>query len=298
MRLARLLFVAHLGALCFGLAGLLIALPHPELWAGDKRAARVFDFGMTYAGSLHIVLGAAAMFVFGVTAIGWRRTATFFACAVPISLASELIGTGTGWPFGNYAYTSFLGYKVAGHVPFSIPLSWFYVGFASVLLGSAIAAGRDLRPRGVWSVGLGVWFLTVWDLVLDPAMAHRSLAVRFWNWSETGPYFGMPIQNFIGWSATGLIFMSLARWLWRRGAGSSPDWVHLPMWFPFAVYAANTLFAMALSASVDLWLPIVLAALLGLVPATLALWSGQGEPGSAVAEGPSRSRSWRALPSR
>jgi carotene biosynthesis associated membrane protein len=296
MRLARVLLVAHLSALIFGLAGLLIALPHPELWAGDKQAARVFDFGMKYAGSLHIVLGAAAMAAFGVVAIGWRRTAIFCGCAVPISLSSELIGTGTGWPFGNYAYTNFLGYKVAGHVPFSIPLSWFYLGFSALLLGSAIAEGRDLRPRGVWSVGLGVWFLTVWDLVLDPAMAHRSLAVRFWNWSETGPYFGMPIQNFIGWSATGLLFMALARWLWRGDI--EPARNRTSGWFPFIVYAANTFFAMALSASVDLWVPIALAALLGLVPAMLALRPRSHRAGGAVAGESTSAPSWRALPSR
>ena len=297
MRLARVLLVAHLSALVFGLAGLLIALPHPELWAGDKQAAHVFDFGMKYAGSLHIVLGAAAMAAFGVTAIGWRRTAIFFGCAVPISLSSELIGTGTGWPFGNYAYTNFLGYKVAGHVPFSIPLSWFYLGFSAMLLGSAIAAGRDLRPRGVWSIGLGVWFLTVWDLVLDPAMAHKSLAVRFWNWSETGPYFGMPVQNFIGWSATGLLFMTLARWLWKGDA--KPVQNRGATWFPFVVYAANTFFAMALSASVDLWVPIALAALLGLVPASLALRPGARRSGGGLPLVESaRPRPWRALPSR
>jgi putative membrane protein len=291
MTLATALLVAHLSALVFGLAGLLIALPHPELWAGDPWAARVFDFGMTYAGSLHIVLGAAAMFVYGMGAIGWRPTAIFFACAAPLSLTSELIGTGTGWPFGNYAYTSFLGYKVLDHVPFSIPLSWFYLGFASYLLADAIAAGRGLRPRAMWAVGLGVWFLTVWDLVLDPAMAHADLGVRFWTWSEVGPYYGMPIKNFVGWSLTGLLFMALARWLWRRDP--DPDAVRRrgASWFPFAVYAANSAFAMALSASVDLWVPIVLSALLGLAPATLA-WRGR------VAAAPAGGRTWRPAPSR
>jgi uncharacterized membrane protein len=289
MRLARVLLVAHLAALAFGLAGILIALPNPQLWADQAWGPRVFDFGMTYAGSLHIVLGALAMLVYGVAALGWRPTAIFFALSVPISLGAELIGTGTGWPFGNYAYTDFLGYKVLGHVPFSIPLSWFYVGFASFVLGSVIAARYGLRRRAVWSVALGVWFLTVWDLVLDPAMAHESLPVKFWEWSETGPYLGMPLQNFVGWSATGLLFMALSRWAWRR----DPNLDQISVGFPLAVYAANTFFAMALSASVGLWLPIALAALLGLVPATLAWRTGPAGP----APGTGR-RSWRALPTR
>jgi carotene biosynthesis associated membrane protein len=289
MRLARLLLIAHLAALGFGLAGILIAIPNPQLWADQAWGLKVFNFGITYAGSLHIVLGALAMFTFGVYALGWRRTAIFFALSVPISLSAELIGTGTGWPFGNYAYTNFLGYKIAGHVPFSIPLSWFYVGFASLLLGSVIASRRGLRPRGAWSVGLGVWFLTVWDLVLDPAMAHKSLPVKFWEWSQTGPYFGMPIQNFAGWTATGLIFMSLSRWAWRRGA--DPDRDRIAVWFPLTVYAANAFFAMVLSASVGLWLPVLLALLLGLLPATLARRAGPTRPAPRTSDG-----SWRPLP--
>lgn len=278
MRIARGLLVGHVLALVFGLGGLLIALPNPELWAGDPNAVRVFDFGMKYAGSLHILFGAAAVFAFGIAVLGWQRTASFFVVSVVLSLSSELIGTGTGWPFGNYEYTSFLGYKVLDRVPFTIPLSWFYIGLTSYVLGTVLAANRGLRARGFWSLVFGVWFLTVWDLVLDPAMAHESLAVKFWIWDETGPYFGMPIKNFVGWSVTGLLFMALSRALWRRPVAAE----RVPVGFPLAVYAANVAFAMALSASVDLWLPIVLAAVFGLAPACLA-WVGRtGAPSSAA----------------
>ena len=61
------LFVAHLAALVFGLVGLLIMLPNPDLWAersARRRRLRLVD-GATPA-RLHILLGAAAMFAFGV----------------------------------------------------------------------------------------------------------------------------------------------------------------------------------------------------------------------------------------
>lgn len=271
MKTARLLLLAHLIALGFGLGGLLIALPNPELWADSKLGRETYEFGMEYAGSLHIVLGALAMFVFGVKTLGWARTGIFFVLAYGLSLSSELIGTGTGWPFGNYAYTSFLGYRVLDHVPFTIPLSWFYMGLASYMLGRAIVAARGWQPALPLTLGLGVWLLIVWDLVLDPAMAHEDLAVRFWEWSETGPYYGMPIQNYVGWAATGLLFMAFSRGLW----GSDVDLSRRGVLFPLGVYVANTIFAMALSASVDLYVPIVLSAVLGLLPAFLALPGGR-----------------------
>ena len=262
-----IVFLAHLSALVFGLIGILIMLPHPELWQNDPRAVRVFDFSINHAGPLHIVLGALAMFLFGARAIGLRKTTIFFVASTAISLTSELLGTGTGWPFGNYAYTNYLGWKVLNHVPFSIPLSWFYLGFSSYLLASVIVAWLELRSQTAWRLILGVWFLTVWDLVLDPAMAHHSLRIKFWVWDESGPYFGMPIKNFIGWSVTGLIFMAVARLLWRQDI----DPTTFPPLFPLAFYGLNVVWAMILSFGVGLWIPVVIAAILGLLPAAYAL---------------------------
>lgn len=269
LQIANGMLIGHLAALVFGLLGLLVAIPNPDLWADSELGLRVYDFGMRYAGSLHIIFGAAAMFFWGVAAIGLLRTAIFFGASVPISLISELLGTSTGEPFGNYAYTDFLGYKILDHVPFSIPLSWFYVGFATYMIGHVIATQANLRPRGLYATIFGAWLLTVWDLVLDPAMAHESLSVRFWEWDETGPYFGMPTQNFIGWTLTALVFMAVARLLWR---GNPPgNGRQLAIWFPVAVFAANILFASVLSASVDLWVPVGLAVALGFLPSLLAL---------------------------
>jgi hypothetical protein len=80
------------------------------------------------------------------------------------------------------------------------------MGLASYLLGGTLA-----RWHPVWGVALGAYFLTVWDLALDPAMAHPSLALNFWIWRQSGAYFGMPVQNFLGWTATAALFMGLSR---------------------------------------------------------------------------------------
>ncbi len=264
-RLAMGLLVAHGLALVFGLIGLLVMLPHPHMWASDPRAVRVFDFSMRHAGAIQILLGAAAMAAYGIRTLGARLTVTFLVATYSLSLTSELIGTKTGWPFGEYAYTNFLGAKIAGRVPFTIPCSWFSMGLASYILGSHLAARLGLQRRTLWSLLLGAWLLTAWDLVLDPAMAHPNLHVQFWRWGQQGAYFGMPLQNLAGWSLTGLAFMAVSRALWRRDIRleATPDW------FPLAFYALNMAFAMIVSAGVGLWEPVVLAALVGVLPAAL-----------------------------
>ncbi|MGI8916647.1 MAG: carotenoid biosynthesis protein [Chloroflexota bacterium] len=269
MRLTRLFFILHLAALAFGVGGLVIALPHPELWSRSPTGAAVFQFGMQRTGALYIVLGAATMLTFGLAMLGPRRTLLFFVLATVLPLGAELLGTGTGWPFGAYSYTDGLGLKIAGRVPFTVPLSWFYMGFSSYLLALRVVARWSGKPRPWQAVLLGAWLLTAWDLVLDPAMASPALPVRFWIWHQSGPYFGMPLTNLAGWSATGLIFIGLSRLLWRTETPVNT----LSAWLPFGVYAANIVFAMALSLSVRLWPAALAALLLGIVPASSALGS-------------------------
>jgi uncharacterized membrane protein/1-acyl-sn-glycerol-3-phosphate acyltransferase len=272
------LFCGHITALLFGLAGLLIALPHPEIWSGNATAVAIFNFGIRYAGSLHILLGAATMLAFGIAFLGVRKTLIFFFASTTISLSMELLGTSTGFPFGPYAYTDLLGYKILGHVPYAIPLSWFYMGLTTYLLASSLTQRAGGRRQTLWALLLGGYFLTVWDLSLDPSMANTHLLVQFWHWELPGPYFGMPISNLVGWSITGLLYMSVSRLLWREQAH-----IHRAVvWLPYGMYLANTGFAMLLALGAGLWQPLVIGAALGLLPATLVLRplsrsSGQAE---------------------
>lgn len=266
-RLPLYLLIAHLVALVFGVIGLLVMLPNPELWNEDPLARDIFTWSMDNAGATHIILAALTMFAYGVIFVGWTKTTIFFIVSFTLSLTSELVGTGYGWPFGNYEYTDFLGYKVLDRVPYSIPLSWFYMGFASYLLGRALVQRFRWPMPTLNSLLVGAGLLVVWDLVLDPAMAHEEVRVSFWIWDETGPYFGMPLINFVGWGLTGLIFMAVARLLWR----SDVDTRFIPLFVPFAIYVLNTVWAMILAADVGLWQAIVLSAVLGLLPAAIAL---------------------------
>jgi len=271
-RVAWVLTGLHAFALVVGLFGILVAIPHPELWAGKPSAAAFFAFAIDKTGSAAMVLGALAMLAFGVYALGVRRTLIFFFAATVISASAELTGTKTGWPFGGYEYTDFLGPKLLGRVPVAVPLSWFYMGFASFVLADAIAARRRWRNRALWSVVLGTWLLTAWDLVLDPSMAAPQMQyIHFWIWHESGPYFGMPLRNLAGWFGTGLLFVAAGRSLWRER--SAPV---APVLLPFVVYAVNVAWSMVLSVSAGMWLTALAAVVLALLPAAFALGRSRG----------------------
>ncbi len=273
-RCAVVFLIAHVLALGLGMFGLLSAVPNVAQFANNPYALAFYNWALVNTGAVDIQTGALAMFAYGCARVGAPRTLVFFLAATLVSAAAELTGTKTGWPFGGYQYLGFLGLKLAGRVPYTVPLSWFYMGFASFLLARTIVGDAAGRKRAVFAVVLGAWLLTAWDLVLDPAMASDKMTVmHFWVWKEHGAYFGMPLRNLAGWFGTGLAFMALTRVAW----GALPAqrfWELKPVafgWFPFALYAVNVVWAMTLGVSVGLWLAALAAFVVSLVPAALAL---------------------------
>lgn len=275
VRLTIGMIIGHVAALVFGLLGLLIAVPNPHLWADSEFGVRVYSWGMQYAGGSHILFAAVAMLLAGFRFLGTRRTVWFFAITCVATLSAELLGTTTGFPFGDYQYTSGLGFKILGEVPFTIPLSWFYMGLASYLLAIVLVGTGPGWRRPVGSILLGSTLLTIWDLVLDPAMAHQDLGVRFWVWDQTGIYFDMPAQNFLGWVLTGIVFMGLSRLIW----GTEPRLNTGLIRIAYVIYLANLIFAMVISAAVGLWWPVLITIVIGVLPATIALIAAEGWSG-------------------
>jgi carotene biosynthesis associated membrane protein len=260
------LTVLHVLALLGGLFGILVAIPHPELWTASAAGRAFYAFAIDKTGGLAMILGALAMLAYGFSALGARRTLIFFVAATVISASAELTGTKTGWPFGGYEYTSFLGWKIMGRVPFPIPLSWFYLGLAAYVLGDALAVRFFVRARTVASIVLGTWLLVAWDLVLDPSMAAPQLQyVHFWIWHERGPYFGLPLRNLAGWFATGALFIAVARALWRDAPARAD------LRIPYTLYLANVLWSMVLSVAAGMWPTAIVAMVLALMPSSLAL---------------------------
>jgi putative membrane protein len=128
-----------------------------------------------------------------------RGLATAAATAVGTA-AVERLGTRTGFPFGRYHYTSRLQPQVKG-VPAVVPLAWFAMALPARETAHAALGTRSTR-RG--RVLLGSAALTAWDLFLDPQMVGEG----FWQWRRAGRYRGIPLTNYLGWFATGVVVLA------------------------------------------------------------------------------------------
>jgi len=156
-------------------------------------------------------------------ALGWRHTLVFFALSAVISWLFEQIGVATGLIYGPYHYTDVLGPKL-GHVPLLIPLAWFMMIYPSYVIANLIASDHptgspERTGRIVWIAVLSAAVMTAWDLVVDPVLSGP--AVRAWIWEQGGVYFGIPIQNYVGWMLTTFTVYLLYR-LFERTVSPKP----------------------------------------------------------------------------
>lgn len=153
-----------------------------------------------------------------VYALGWRQALIFLVLSAVISWLYEQIGVETGLVYGPYHYTDRLGLKL-GHVPVLIPIAWFMMTYPSHVIANLIGTGKPISSSRnlmqiIWLSALGAMTMTAWDLVMDPGMS--SPPGQSWIWHAGGPYFGVPLQNFIGWLLTTFTIYLVYRLIERR----------------------------------------------------------------------------------
>ena len=239
------------------LAGYAIFGLHPQLLRPTAGVARTYALAIVAFPRLHILLGFLAVLA-SLHGVARRRWGASLIAVYAVSLGAELLGTSAGVPFAAYRYTDALGPKWFGLVPLLIPLSW-----CTMTLASFTIARRVLGVRGrLTTIAVGVGLLMAWDLALDPAMSGLT---PYWLWGEVGPYFGMPLQNLVGWGITGvalhtlLVVLRAEEWI-DQGA---PRMVRAMI----VVYAANV--ALPVGMTIAAGIPMAAAASLGAIGLTV-----------------------------
>ena len=144
---------------------------------------------------------------------GFSRTSQFFVISGVVAYVMEEAGVRTGLIYGPYHYSDMLGAKL-GHVPVIIPLAWFMMIYPSWRVAQALLRGADTRSlAGVTGQAIvAALVMTGWDMIMDPGMARAGT----WVWERGGPYFGVPLRNYMGWLGTTFNIYWVVSWLWRR----------------------------------------------------------------------------------
>lgn len=124
-----------------------------------------------------------------------RGISVFFGICLVMGNLVENLGVATGFPFGRYYFTEPMGPQLF-HVPVLLGLAYIGMAYISWTLARMIL-GRPLEGVRVFALPLLASFImTAWDLAQDPVW---STVLRCWVWVDGGPWFGVPISNYIGW---------------------------------------------------------------------------------------------------
>jgi uncharacterized membrane protein len=150
---------------------------------------------------------------------GWRRALPAAALIVAGTTVLERVGTETGWPFGEYAYTDALRPQVAG-VPLSVTLAWF-----AMAVPAREVAARLVAP-GWRRVALAAAALTAWDVMLDPQMVGEG----YWVWAADGFWRDVPLSNYAGWLVSAAVVMAALERVLPRPGRSGPLLVLYTWW--------------------------------------------------------------------
>ena len=198
---------------------------------------------------MHLLLSTIALrpyvFVFLVSFLfiaivnfGLRTTILFALLTYGVALGCEWSSVHNGFPFGLYHYIQATRGReiwIAG-VPFFDSLSFTFLGFASYTVSLLLCSplyrrGWDLRILDTWALRRSprVWilaalFMVMVDLVVDPlsVMGQRWFLGKIFWYDPPGPYFGVPISNFLGWYFVAAITIAIFQWLdarLNRGGG-------------------------------------------------------------------------------
>jgi len=264
-RAAKSLLAAHVALIAFSTIALTTFLAgNPPAWLATEPAETIYRYGWMLSGPSYVLLGAAAIFFHAARRFGVGKASGLLAAGALLSLSAELLGTSTGLPFGPYSYTTLLGYRIGGLVPFPIPLSWFYMVYASIAITGRILPVRPSElSRTAWAFCAGA-ILTAWDVAMDPAM---SKATTHWLWNTDGFFYGMPLSNWIGWFLTGSI---VARAMLALVPPRSFAEKASPSRIPLAVYAINGIMPIAICFRHELWWAGILGIAAMGIPLSLA----------------------------
>ena len=145
-----------------------------------------------------VVLFTAASLSHAVINFGWAWTIDFALIATGFGLLIEVLGSRTGFPFGDYDYSPTLQPQLLS-VPVIVPLAWLMMAYPALILA------RSVSRR--WAIPLAAIGLSTWDLFLDPQMVGEG----YWTWRDPSSILpgvpGIPVQNYLGWLMATLVLM-------------------------------------------------------------------------------------------
>ena len=203
----------------------------------------------------------------GVAPVVDRRAAVGVGLLTLYAYVIEFIGTTTGLPYGAFSYGVDLGPMLFGKVPLGLP-----VFFLPLVVNAYLLCLLLLGPRARSTlIRLPVVVATVllMDLVLDPGAVAlgfwtydlAAVPLDAWPYDATGDFYGVPLSNFAGWVLSATVAVAT---LDRAFAWEAVKRRLAECRFMLDDLVSFVILWGGINAYFGQWIPVALAALLGL----------------------------------
>lgn len=155
------------------------------------------------------LLLSAGLVLLAASADEWSKIASFFLISFSIGFAVEVLGTQTGFPFGEYAYLHNLGPKLI-EVPLMIGVNWFLLAYSTALWARKWFFNKIIRMIVAAALMVSL------DFFIEPLCADLG----FWAWEGNT----VPWKNYLAWFVVAFVIQlffvklnikqdtALARW--------------------------------------------------------------------------------------
>lgn len=145
-----------------------------------------------------------------------NRAFIFFLIIIAVTgLIIEMIGTNTGYLFGNYSYGNILGPAIK-NVPWVIGINWFMVIYCcgttmSILMNKLYTkltnTDQSQNPiiKKLSLIIDGATLALLLDWLMEPVAIHLG----YWKWNIDGT---VPLYNYICWFVFSILFL----WIFQK----------------------------------------------------------------------------------
>lgn len=166
---------------------------------------------------LMFALPVITLILHSIIVFDWQRAGFLLLLPALVGLVFEIVGVKFGTVFGgHYAYSIQQFSLMIQGVPLLVPIYWSVFVYTGYSLVNAIQVWTYNQKPSIDNKNVLLLFLLILldgllvvaiDLFMDPIMVHYQK----WTWQTAGPYFGIPIGNFVGWFVVTIISTGIFR---------------------------------------------------------------------------------------
>ena len=181
---------------------------------------------LEWANAVFLYLAGTLAIIYAVKVLGKSAGLIIAAVIMGFTMWAESLGVKYGWVFGAYHYEKGFGVQIFG-VPLTIGFAWVMVIFTSMgLVRKWLVRPFSIAKMAGYALITSMLAVTM-DLIIDPV---AFVAKQYWVWEQTGPYYGIPNQNFIGWFCVSFgIQLILYIWITKKPQPQAQD-ATIPLW--------------------------------------------------------------------